>query len=75
MDSGENRVRIGINVKPSLGKRGITVIKDVWSVKKATPYVEEAPEQFPVSLSPDLLKLEVHFGISPQIVLDFMSKC
>jgi hypothetical protein len=74
VDSGENRVRVGLTIKPSLGKRGVTIFKETLIATKATPSQEEEPEQNLVSLSPDLLKLEVHFGISPQLVLDFMSE-
>ena len=74
MDSGENRVRVGITCNPSLGRHAIRPFKEVLKSVKATPSVGEEPAQDRVSLTPDTLKVEVHFGVSPQVVLDVMSE-
>ena len=74
MDFGDNRVRVGIRFDPRLGLRGLKKIYEVIKRTKALPSAKEEPEQDPISISPEFLKLEVAVGISPQFRLDFMSE-
>jgi hypothetical protein len=75
MDLGDNRVRLGITYDPKLGLHGLKIFKEVLQSKKALPAANEAPTQeTDLSVSPEFLKLDVRFGISPQLRLDFFSE-
>ena len=74
VDFGDNLVRVGMRYDPRLGLHGLKKIYEVLKRTKALPSAEEEPEQDPISISPEFLKLEVAVGISPQFRLDFMSE-